>query len=77
MADFEYSCFVRFLGKKLASTQKSVLNMASSDGQIDKPQRGCPKRAELPGVNINTGAQSINTERASVRYNSVINKREE
>ena len=32
--------------------------------QIDKPQRGRPKRAELPGVNINTGAQSINTERA-------------
>ena len=54
----------------------SVLNMTSSDSQIDKPQRGRPKRAELPGVNINTGAQSINTERASVRFNSVINKRE-
>ena len=39
--------------------------MASSDSQIDKPQRGCPKRAELPDVNINTGAQSINTERGS------------
>ena len=39
--------------------------MASSDSQIDKPQRGRPKRAELPDVNINTGAQSINTERAS------------
>ena len=36
--------------------------MASRDSQIDKPQRGCPKRAELPDVNINTGAQSINTE---------------
>ena len=36
--------------------------MASSDSQIDKPQRGRPKRAELPDVNINTGAQSINTE---------------
>ena len=35
--------------------------MASSDSQIDKP-RGRPKRAELPDVNINTGAQSINTE---------------
>ena len=43
----------------------SVLNIASSDSQINKPQRGCPKRAELPDVNINTGAQSINTERAS------------
>ena len=34
----------------------------STDSQIDKPQRGCPKRAELLDVNINTGAQSINTE---------------
>ena len=40
--------------------------MASSDSQIDKPQRRRPKRAELPDVNINTGAQSINTERASL-----------
>ena len=39
--------------------------MASSDGQIDKPQRGRPKRAELPDVNINRSAQRINTERAS------------
>ena len=39
--------------------------MTCSDSQIDKPQRGCPERAELPDVNINTGAQSINTERAS------------
>ena len=40
--------------------------MASSDSQIDIPQRGRPKRAELPDVNINTGVQSIlNTERAS------------
>ena len=29
--------------------------MASSDSPIDKPQRGRPKRAELPDVNINTG----------------------
>ena len=36
--------------------------MTSSDSQIDKPQRGRPKRAELPDVNINTGAQSINAE---------------
>ena len=38
--------------------------MASSDSQIDKPQRGRPKRAELPDININTGAQSIDTERS-------------
>ena len=41
--------------------------MASSDNQIDKPQRGRPKRAELSDVNINTGAQSINSERAFLR----------
>ena len=33
--------------------------MASSDSQIDKPQRECPKRAELLDVNINTGVQNI------------------
>ena len=38
--------------------------MASSDSQIDKPQLGRPKRAELPDVNINTGVQSINIEMA-------------
>ena len=40
--------------------------MTSSDSQIDKPQRGRPKRAELPDVNINTGVQSINTERTTL-----------
>ena len=40
--------------------------MAGSDSQIDKPQRGRPERAELPDVNINTGAKSINTDRASL-----------
>ena len=35
--------------------------MASSEIQIDKAQCGCPKRAELLDVNINTGVQSINT----------------
>ena len=40
--------------------------MASSDSHINKPQRGRPKRAEKPDVNINTGAQSINTE--SLQY---------
>ena len=40
--------------------------MASRDSQIDKP-RGCPKRAELPDVDINTGTQSINSESASLR----------
>ena len=40
--------------------------MASRDSQINKPQRGRPKRAELPDVNVNTGVQSINTERATL-----------
>ena len=43
------------------------MNMTSSDSQIDKSQSGCQKRAELLDVNINTGAQSINTERASLK----------
>ena len=65
--DLEYfHLLAKFLLKKLTSTQKSVLNMASSDSQIDKPQRGRPKRAELLDVNINTGTQSINTEKASL-----------
>ena len=38
--------------------------MASSNSQIDKPERGRPKIAELLDVNINTGVQSINSERA-------------
>ena len=42
--------------------------MASSNSHINKPQRGCPKRAELPDVNINTGAQSINTKKASLSF---------
>ena len=37
--------------------------MASSDRQIE-----APKRAELLDVNINTGAQNINTERALTIY---------
>ena len=40
--------------------------MTSSNSQIDKPQSGCPKKTELLGVNINIGAQSINTERGSL-----------
>ena len=32
---------------------------------MNKPQRGHSKRAKLSDVNINTGVQSINTERAS------------
>ena len=51
----------------LPLSQKIVLNMASSDNQIDKPQRRRHKRAELPCININTGTQSINSERASLK----------
>ena len=53
--------------KKYGINLESALNMASSDSQIDKPQRGRPKRAEMPDVNINTGAPSIDTERDSLR----------
>ena len=44
------------------------MNVVSSNTQIDKPQRGCPKRAELPDVNINTGAKSINSEKAALAF---------
>ena len=63
--------FVRFLVKKVGINPENVLNMTSSDSQIDKPQRGRPKRAELPDVNINTGAQSINTERGTITMYSL------
>ena len=40
--------------------------MVSSDSRIDHHYVGRgPEKAELPDVKINTGAQSINTERAS------------
>ena len=71
MADFEYfRVLAIFLWeKKKTKIQKNVLNMASSDSLIDKPQRWCPQRAELPDVNNNTDMQSnINTERASLNH---------
>ena len=53
-----------------------MLNVASSASQIDKTKHGGPKRAEVPSVNINTGAQSINTERPLAKlkfdYNDVV-----
>ena len=45
-------------------TQESVLNMARNDRQINK-SCGRPKRAVLSDININTGTQSSNTEKAS------------
>ena len=53
--------FRPFASEKIGITQKRVLNMVSSDSQIDKPQR------VNHNVNINTGAHSINSERASLR----------
>ena len=46
--------------------------MVSSDSQMDKPQRGHPKRAEMLNVNINTGMQSTNTDRASLRKQALV-----
>ena len=51
----------------MTSRENFLLNMASSNSQINKPQRGRPKRTELSDVNINTHAQSINTEKGSLR----------
>ena len=45
--------------------------MPSRDSLIDEPQHGCPKRAELPDVNINTDSQSINTATASFKLFSI------
>ena len=56
MADFEYfHALSMFLWKNLAKCIE--YGKYCSDSQIDKPQLGCPKRTELPDVNINTGAQ--------------------
>ena len=49
--------------------------MTRSNSQIDKPQHGHPKKTGLPDVNINTGAQSINTERASLTEGILHTKR--
>ena len=55
---------------KTGRNSEKLLDMASSNSQIANPRSGRPKRAELPDVNINTGAQSINTERASLSLSS-------
>ena len=66
MVYFEFFCVLSVLlwekknEKKQKQKHKNVLNMASSNSQIDKPQREHPKRAEMPDININTGVQSIN-----------------
>ena len=41
--------------------------MLRSNSEIEKPQRWHSKRTELPDVNINTGVQSSNTEKASFK----------
>ena len=72
MANFEYFRVSPFptLNQTGINSEKCIkLLVASRGSQIDKPQRGRPKRAELPDVNINTGAQSINTERAFKQNN--------
>ena len=48
--------------------------MASSDSEIDKPQRG--RWAELPDVNIKTGTQSINTDKFIVGHFMWVQKEE-
>ena len=45
--------------KRGIKTQKSVLNMASSDSHINKSQHGRPNRAELPDGNINTARKVL------------------
>ena len=59
--------------KQLTLTQKTIW---SSDSQIDKPQNGRPKIAELPDVNINIGVQSIDTERTSLKQETNVQIRQ-
>ena len=60
IANFKYFlCFVHFLVKQIGRNSENCIEHV--DSWIDKP-RGCPKRAVLPDVHINKGAQSINTE---------------
>ena len=47
------------------NSEKCIEYGKYSNSQTDKPQRGRPKRAELPDVNINTGAQSIHIAEAT------------
>ena len=64
MADFEY-----FRILSVFSLKKNAINFEKciEYGMVYEvltvrsiePQRGCPKRAELPDVNITTGAQSM------------------
>ena len=56
MAEFEYFRVLSVFSWNIKgiNSQKSVLTMASSVSQIDKPQRGCPNRAALPDININS-----------------------
>ena len=55
-----FSCFVHFLSWHKLRKVYWICQVVI-DSQIEKPQCGHPKRAELPDVNINTGVQSINT----------------
>ena len=61
MTDFEYFLVLSVSCKEVGT------NSESSDIQINEPQHGHPKRADLPDINIKTGVQSINTARASLK----------
>ena len=65
---------LRFVIKKsVINSEKSLMNMASSNSQNNEPQHGWAKRTELPEVNINMERQSTNTERASLIRSSLYN----
>ena len=68
--------FCLFSCENIDINSEKCIEMASSNSQIDKPEHGFPKRVELQDINtcINTGAQSINTERASLQSNLVSNQ---
>ena len=54
--------FCLFSHEKNGINSEKCIEYGKEQQSDQQPQRGRPERAELLDVNINTGAQSINTE---------------
>ena len=59
--------------KKIGINSEKCIEYGSSDNQMDKPQHGRPKRAELPDANINTKRKVFNSERTSLIMSPLVN----
>ena len=51
--------FCPFSRETVGIKSEKCFEYGSSDSQIDKPQRGCPTRAELSDVNIKTHREPL------------------